>query len=173
MKSLEQQGFEFANFHHFAVGQLRKYSGRPYIDHPRAVVQILRGVPGVTMEMLAAGWAHDTVEDTNATHSDVHRTLGLEVGHMVVDLTDCDKSTGNREERKALDRERLRVARNEVKTVKLADCLHNTEDILENDPKFAIQYFKEMRLLVPCLVGGDPELWFQLNTRVEAFYATT
>jgi (p)ppGpp synthase/HD superfamily hydrolase len=45
-------------------GQFRKKSGRPYIEHPEAVVDrlIRRGI--TEPETLAAGWLHDVEEDT-------------------------------------------------------------------------------------------------------------
>ena len=48
------------------AGQIRNYSGRPYIEHPRAVAGLLR-VEGFDDEVLAAAMLHDLLEDTEAT----------------------------------------------------------------------------------------------------------
>ena len=66
--TLEAAARVFATTHHAAIGQVRKYTGEPYINHPASVVELVRSVPH-TEVMLAAAWLHDTVEDTMATLS--------------------------------------------------------------------------------------------------------
>lgn len=55
---------------HEGIGQVRKYTGEPYINHPAAVAELVSSVPH-TPEMLAAAWLHDTVEDTPITLLDI------------------------------------------------------------------------------------------------------
>ena len=57
------RAFEFARDLH--EGQYRK-SGEPYICHPVAVAGILRYMGGNSV-MIAAGFLHDIVEDTDIT----------------------------------------------------------------------------------------------------------
>jgi len=66
MTDLELKAKAFATKCHEDIKQVRKYTGEPYINHPAAVVEIVRSVPH-TEAMLCAAWLHDTVEDTNAT----------------------------------------------------------------------------------------------------------
>ena len=54
----------FADLSH--SGQVRKYTGEPYIVHPREVATLVSTVAH-TPEMLAAALLHDVVEDTPAT----------------------------------------------------------------------------------------------------------
>lgn len=68
---------------------------------------------------------------------------------MVIALTDCHKSIGNRAMRKGIDRRRLGRSSAEVQTIKLADLI----SIVEHDPKFA-----EARMLLDVLVKGDESL---------------
>jgi len=50
------------------------------------------------------------------------------------------------------------LAPDEAKTIKLADLIHNTESIVQNDPGFARTYLKEKLLTLQGLRGGDPTL---------------
>ncbi|GAG42563.1 unnamed protein product, partial [marine sediment metagenome] len=54
---------KFATRKHAEINHVRKYTGEPYINHPKEVVEIIKTVDH-TDEMLAAAWLHDTVEDT-------------------------------------------------------------------------------------------------------------
>lgn len=138
---------------------MRKYTGEPYINHPAAVVEIVRSVAH-TEAMLAAAWLHDTVEDTNTTLQEVTELFGIQVGMFVEMLTDVSKpGDGNRAFRKSLDCEHLAKAMPPAKTIKLADLIHNSISILEHDEDFAKVYLKEKALLLQVLTEGDRELW--------------
>lgn len=158
MTSLENKAREFATRHHGAIGQVRKYTGEPYINHPAAVVALLRTVPH-TEEMLAAAWLHDTVEDTDATIDEVRAEFGPEVAELVGWLTDVStKEDGNRDVRKTIDREHTAAAPAAAKTIKLADLIDNSHSILQRDPNFARVYLREKERLLSVLTDGDPTL---------------
>lgn len=158
MTSLEYKAQAFATHHHGAIGQVRKYTGEPYINHPAAVVALLRTVPH-TEEMLAAAWLHDTVEDTAATIEEVRIEFGDEVAELVGWLTDVStKEDGNRAARKAIDREHTAAAPPAAKTIKLADLIDNSRSILTLDPDFARVYLREKERLLAFLTEGDPTL---------------
>ncbi len=150
---------QFATEAHARVGQVRKYTGEPYIEHPRAVVAIVRSVPH-DEAMLAAAWLHDTVEDTGATFDDIESVFGQDVAMLVADLTDISTpSDGNRRSRKALDRAHTAKASPRAKTIKLADLINNSTSIIERDPEFAKVYLGEKQALLEVLREGDPLLW--------------
>lgn len=156
---LELRAKAFAEVAH--QGQVRKYTGEPYINHPAAVVELVRTVPH-TQEMLAAAWLHDVVEDTDTTLIEVRDLFGLSVAAYVMFLTDVSKpADGNRATRKALDRAHLTTAPPKAMTIKLADLIHNTESIVKYDPKFAEVYLAEKRLLLGVLMAGDRTLYEQ------------
>lgn len=158
--ALESRARAFAARHHGAVDQRRKYTGEPYIAHPGAVADRVRGVAGHTEAMLAAAWLHDTVEDTRATLADVRREFGDEVATLVEMLTDVSRpEDGNRAARRAIDRAHTAKASPEAKTIKLADLLDNLPRIFEHDPKFAKVYAAECALLLDVLREGDAGLW--------------
>ena len=73
------------------AGQTRKYSGEPYSQHLRSVVQLLDGY-GVTAEpVLAAAWLHDTVEDTPTTMQEILQEFRPEVAELVYWMTDTEE----------------------------------------------------------------------------------
>ena len=156
--NLEQRAEAFATEAHARAGQVRKYTGEPYIEHPRAVVALVRSVPH-DEAMLAAAWLHDTVEDTGADIATILHEFGPDVGALVDWLTDVSKpSDGNRKVRKALDRVHLSKAPPRAKTIKLADLIDNSRSIVERDPDFAKVYLAEKRELLAVLTEGDETL---------------
>lgn len=156
MEKLESLAKEFATIAH--AWQRRKYTDEPYIVHPAEVADLVRSVPH-TEAMLAAAWLHDTVEDCGVNIATIQGTFGDEVADLVGWLTDISKpEDGNRERRKAIDREHMANAPAAAQTVKLADLISNSKTIIENDPGFAKTYLREKRLLVDRLVLGDTTL---------------
>ena len=148
----------FATASHHAAGNVRKYTGEPYINHPAAVVALVASVPH-TPEMLAAAWLHDTVEDCGVDLREIHAVFGINVARLVEMLTDVSQpEDGNRAQRKAIDREHTAQASPAAKTIKLADLIDNTRSIVERDPKFAEVYMAEKALLLEVLTEGAPEL---------------
>lgn len=157
MGDLEERAMRFAFGAH--EGQRRKYTDAPYITHPAAVAELVRGVPH-TEPMLAAAWLHDVVEDCGVTLVRIESSFGSHVADLVSQLTDVSKpSDGNRAKRKAKDLEHIRHAAPAAKTVKLADVINNSHNILPYDPDFAKVYLEEKRRLLAVLVDGDATLW--------------
>lgn len=138
-------------------GQMRKYTGPPYITHCLEVALTVESVGG-TEEQIVAAILHDTVEDTDVCVSDIKAHFGTEVAAYVEWLTDCTKPFGNRAARKRIDRTRLSQAPDEVQTIKLADLISNTATITEYDPDFAKVYLSEKRDLLAVMKGGHPAL---------------
>lgn len=171
MDTLEQRALEFAKAAHEGVGQRRKYSNEPYIVHPVAVAQLVKTVPH-TPEMIAAALLHDTVEDTNVELADIARSFGPKVAQLVDELTDISRPHhGNRAIRKEMDRQHLAKASKEAKTVKLADLINNSVDIIKQDPGFARKYMKEMKALLEVLREGDANLYSIAVEIVKKYYA--
>jgi (p)ppGpp synthase/HD superfamily hydrolase len=141
------------------AGQVRKYTGEPYINLCFVVAGIVASVGG-TDAMIAAAFLHDTVEDTDTTLAELENDFGLEVSYLVHQVTDASKpSDGNRARRKEIDREFLSRASAAAQTIKLADIISNTSSIVARDPNFAVVYLREKALLLPLLTKGDPTLF--------------
>ena len=81
------RAFEFAYQLH--RGQMRA-SGDPYIAHPVAVAGLLRSLGGDSA-MIAAGFLHDVVEDTEVTVEEIEAAFGPEVRHLVEGVTKLSK----------------------------------------------------------------------------------
>jgi GTP diphosphokinase / guanosine-3',5'-bis(diphosphate) 3'-diphosphatase len=118
--------FEFAYKLH--EGQNRK-SGEPYICHPVAVAGLLREL-GASSSMVAAGFLHDVVEDTDITIEEIEQHFGPEVKKLVDGVTKLSKysHTFSKTERQAENFRRMFVSMAQdirVIVVKLADRLHN------------------------------------------------
>ena len=158
MSKLINDALIFATEQH--AGQSRKYTGQPYIFHPISVAMIVMETPNHSDEMVAAALLHDVVEDCSVLPDEVGRRFGATVQELVYWLTDiATPADGNRAQRKAIEREKWsRCDNNGAKTVKLADLLDNTSSILARDPKFAVLYLEEKRMMLPLLAGGDSGL---------------
>lgn len=168
---LDMQAQAFATGAHMAVGQVRKYTNEPYVNHCGEVADLVRSVPH-DQEMIAAAWLHDTVEDTKVTQLDIANVFGSNVADLVYWLTDVSQpSDGNREKRKAMDREHISKAPARAKTIKLADMISNARNIESKDPDFAVVYMREKwKLLQSPLVGGDPVLYDQAFEIVREYF---
>lgn len=148
--------------------QVRKYTGEPYINHPRAVAELVRSVPH-DEQMLAAAWLHDVREDCGVSHDQLCHAFGFDVADLVGWLTDVSKpGDGKRAARKAMDRQHIAVAPIRAKTIKLADLIDNSHSIIERDPGFAKVYIGEKRLLLPVLHDGDPTLLARAKAIVDS-----
>lgn len=166
MTNLLKKADRFAAKAH--AGQTRKYTGEPYINHPRAVMATLRKI-GLPNPVLAAALLHDVVEDCGVSLDTIRAEFGERVARLVSEVTDISKpEDGNREVRKAIDREHYARASNEGKSIKLADLIDNTNSIVARDPHFAKTYLVEKRRLLPLLRGGNPELWEAANALAHA-----
>jgi len=144
-------------------GQVRKYTGAPYITHCQEVVTILSYADGVTTEAIQAAWLHDTVEDTNYTLEQVQQGFGDTVAKYVWYLTGTPKIAGNRKKRMAIDRDRLMQAPRLVKEIKCADIISNCLNIAELDPDFAETYLREKRHLLMELRQHQGDFTYQLG----------
>ncbi len=156
---MENEAKEFARKAH--KDQFRKYKNEEYIEHPIRVANIVKTVAH-TKEMLCAAYLHDFVEDTPVTIWEIEQRFGNKVATLVGELTDEYVKENypdlNRRQRKEKEVERQSQISREAKTVKLADVIDNTRDIVENDINFARRYVPEMEALVEALQGGDFKL---------------
>ena len=76
---------EFASQRH--AGQVRKGTDLPYIVHPEGVANILRRYYPGRADLEAAGWLHDTIEDTGTTADEIEARFGPDVRRLVEAVT--------------------------------------------------------------------------------------
>jgi len=170
--TLEERALIFATKAH--KGQVRKYTGEPYVNHPIAVANLIRGRAGVSEYMIAAALLHDTVEDTDTTIEDIKREFGDIVAIFVDGLTDLSKpEDGNRATRKEIDRQHLAKGLPPVHTIKLADLIDNSKSIEEFDKDFSKVYMAEKKKLLEVLNCGDKDLCMQAKCIVDSYYSVS
>jgi (p)ppGpp synthase/HD superfamily hydrolase len=117
------------------VGQTRKgEAAEPYINHLAEVAFLLAST---TVEpdayLVAAGWLHDTIEDTGATHHELEKLFGSFVADVVAEVSD-DKLLP-KDERKHLQVVNTPNKSREARLVKLADKISNLTAIAGSPPK--------------------------------------
>jgi len=112
-------------------GQFRA-SGDPYIVHPVAVADLLRDI-GASASVIAAGFLHDVVEDTDVTPAQLEEYFGAEVRELVEGVTKLGGihfTTRTEAQAENLRKMFLAMASDiRVVLVKLADRLHNMRTI--------------------------------------------
>jgi guanosine-3',5'-bis(diphosphate) 3'-pyrophosphohydrolase len=85
---LVSEAADFAARRH--TGQQRKGRGNePYVNHLAEVANLLAmATDGTDADLVAAGWLHDTVEDTATTREELAQKFGERVAALVVEVTD-------------------------------------------------------------------------------------
>jgi len=139
------RAFGFADRLH--QGQYRK-SGEPYIAHPIAVAGLLRDLGGDSA-MIAAGFLHDVVEDTEVTPEEIEERFGAEVRQLVEAVTKLSSfNFSSKTERQAENFRRMFMAMAKdirVIVVKLADRLHNMRTLQHLKPEKQRRIAKETK----------------------------
>jgi (p)ppGpp synthase/HD superfamily hydrolase len=138
--SIVNKAKEFAIAKHAA----QKYGEHPYSYHLDRVSQLLAefGYAG-DEAIVAAGWLHDTLEDTETTYSMLASQFGNDVADIVFAVT--NELGTNREDR--FRNTALKIQSNQkALIVKLVDRIANTEASLKTNSKLYKMYVKEFPL---------------------------
>src|SRR6478752_7265990 len=109
-------------------GSQRRANGDPYFSHPLEVAGILTDLK-LDDATIAVALLHDTIEDTDATRSEIDEMFGADIGALVEGLTKLKKLDLVTKEAKQAEnlRKLLLAIADDVRVllVKLADRLHN------------------------------------------------
>ncbi|MEP9347531.1 bifunctional (p)ppGpp synthetase/guanosine-3',5'-bis(diphosphate) 3'-pyrophosphohydrolase [Xanthobacter sp. KR7-225] len=111
-----------------AHGSQLRASGDPYFSHPLEVAAILTDLK-LDDDTIVAALLHDTIEDTDATKSEIERLFGHQIATLVEGLTKIKKlDLVSKQAKQAENLRKLLLAIADdvrVLLVKLADRLHN------------------------------------------------
>ncbi|WP_339032752.1 HD domain-containing protein [Bradyrhizobium symbiodeficiens] len=123
---------EFAACRH--TGMTRKARGNePYVNHLAEVANILAtATGGRDAELIAAGWLHDTIEDTATTQEELAEEFSERVADLVAEVTDDMRLPKS-------ERRRLQVVdspgkSSSAKLIKIADKISNVRARTHSDP---------------------------------------
>jgi GTP pyrophosphokinase/guanosine-3',5'-bis(diphosphate) 3'-pyrophosphohydrolase len=109
-------------------GSQKRHSGDPYFAHPIEVAGILTEYK-LDTATIVAGLLHDTIEDTDATRTEIARLFGEPIAELVEGVTKLSQlEIANSQNKQAANLQKfiLAMARDvRVLLVKLADRLHN------------------------------------------------
>lgn len=177
MENIIEQVKEFAGRAHGE--QRRKFADEPYIAHPIRVMEICATYTKDVC-ILAAALLHDVLEDTPVTKEQINdflltimeknktdRTL-----HLVDELTDryvkANYPSWNRRKRKAMETERLVITSSDAQTIKYADIIDNSSEIVNQTDDFAGVFLRECKALLQKMDKGNPQLYQRALDTVNA-----
>ena len=106
-------------------GMARKGRGNePYINHLAEVANLLAtATDGADAELVAAGWLHDTIEDTDTTREELAEKFSDRVASLVVECTDdMSLPKAERRHRQVIDAPKKSAG---AKLIKIADKISN------------------------------------------------
>ncbi len=129
---LVSEAADFAARRH--SGMQRKGRGNePYVNHLAEVANLLSAATeGADAELVAAGWLHDTIEDTETTHQELAGIFGERVAALVVEVTD-DMTLPKPERRQKQIIEAPKKLPG-AKLIKIADKISNLRARIMPDP---------------------------------------
>lgn len=144
---------EFAKKKHSS--QKRKDGKTPYWKHLETVVNNLEILGVKDIDVLCAGWLHDTIEDTSTDYDDIYEKCGRTTADIVAF---CTKDTRLIKNQREIDYiKQLRTANLYAKTVKLCDVLANISD-LKNSNYSKSKMTHQVREKIPYLVAIKPTI---------------
>ena len=121
-----------------AHGNQKRKSGDPYFSHPLEVAAILTGLK-LDDATIATALLHDTIEDTDATRTEIDQLFGRKIGELVDGLTKIKRlDLMSKKAEQAENFRKLLIAISSdirVLLVKLADRLHNMRTLEHNTPE--------------------------------------
>jgi guanosine-3',5'-bis(diphosphate) 3'-pyrophosphohydrolase len=135
------------DFSQKAHSQQKRASGEPYFLHPLAVAEILASLK-LDVHSVITGLLHDTIEDTDVTHTDIYNNFGPEITSLVDGVTKLTRIEVQSEKTQQAEnfRKLLLAMSSDIRVllVKLVDRLHNMRTLYHIvDPKKRKRIAKE------------------------------
>ena len=158
--------------------QMRKYTPDRYIVHPARVMNICKEYTN-DISILSAALLHDVLEDTSTTKTGIKNFLSTVMTEqqinktlmLVEDLTDVYTKQNypqwNRRQRKQKEAERLSKTHPDAQTIKYADLIDNSVEIVNHDRDFASVFLHEGRAILEKINKGNPRLYQRAIETIE------
>ena len=123
-------------------GQTR-WDGRPYSIHPEKVVSILKQFGVTDIQVLSAGYLHDTLEDTDLSEHSISEIFGMYVLGLVKQLTFQDSKNDDE-----IYYKQCRNLNEHAKIIKIADIIANLTDDGQKSDHFIRKRLTALSILV-------------------------
>ena len=127
--SLSERAMRLAFIAH--ARQCRKMDGQPFITHPVAVAQLLAR-HGFNDTIVAAGYLHDVLEDTDISDRYLWDNFGEEVTHLVLTVTHQGDGPGVWYQAREAYINQVRHGPLGAKAIAAADKIHNMTCMMES-----------------------------------------
>ncbi|MCK1383920.1 HD domain-containing protein [Bradyrhizobium sp. 21] len=168
---LVSKAAEFAARRH--NGMARKGRGNePYVNHLAEVANLLAtATDGADAELVAAGWLHDTIEDTDTTREELAQRFSERVASLVAECTDdMNLPKAERRRRQVMDAPKKSAG---AKLIKIADKISNIGARIQTDPSAEerddlADYFAWATQVVAGCRGGNAWLDEKFDDAVKA-----
>jgi (p)ppGpp synthase/HD superfamily hydrolase len=143
----------------------------PYVNHLAEVANFLAiATDGADAELVAAGWLHDTLEDTETTTKELALRFSDRVASLVIECTDdMSLPKAERRRRQVVDAPKKSA---DAKLIKIADKISNIEARIRSNPTNEertdlIEYTDWAEQVVAGCRGGNPYLDEKFDDAVE------
>lgn len=140
--------------HH--AGQKRKGDGHPYLEHPLAVAFMLWR-QRFTAEIVAAGFCHDLLEDTDCSEKEILESCNAEVLRIVKAVTNDENLTDSKdwEEKKEKYIRDVRLGGETAIAVSIVDKISNLYSFFDQYEIEGPSIWKKFNR------GKEKKLWFE------------
>jgi guanosine-3',5'-bis(diphosphate) 3'-pyrophosphohydrolase len=172
---LISEAAELAARRHSGVARKGR-ANEPYINHLAEVANLLAiATGGADAELVAAGWLHDTIEDTETTREELAQKFSGRVASLVVECTDDMRlPKAERRRRQIIDAPKKSGG---AKLIKIADKISNIGARIHSNPtteerEDLADYTGWAEQVVAGCRGGNPWLDSKFDETVQAARAS-
>lgn len=135
------------------VGQVRKLTGTPMFEHLERVANILKDA-GFPEEVVAAGYLHDTVEDTSVAHEDILNTFGENVAYIVAGHTEDKRKSWEERKQTTIDELADPNTPLSIRALIIADRLDNLLSMKKGLEEFGDEMWSKFKR------GKEKQAWY-------------
>lgn len=125
--------------------QKRKFTNEPYIVHSQSVANLVEKYGG-DINMIAAAWLHDTLEDTDTTLDELKDHFNNNITQYVLELT--SEPIQDKSKKGEIYVQKMNHMSPGALLIKLCDRLNNVSDFDNAKPSFVAKYKPETEYIL-------------------------